>query len=733
MRLMVTISMMALCSGLIAQPTLIQTLRDGNPGVDALDGAASAVISADERYLYVAGRFESVISQFEIDPVTGLLAPVQDYRNGTGGIFGLNGILEMVISPDGNHLYAATFDDNSVVVFSRANDTGALTWQETWFDGLEDADFLEGTRDIAISPDGAQVYVLGALDNAITVFQRDPATGLLTWVQSFREDPNDNNLMDFRFPANITIAANGTDVYVTARTGSALFHLTRSSDDGTLTFSNIYRSNDDAISGLGGPDHVVISTDGGHVYVAGDGSAAVTHFTRDTANGELTFVTAYADDNETIDGLEGITSLALDPTGSVLYTASRLDNAVTAFSRADDGSLTQTAVLIDDTELNSSLGGAYSVITALEGRVVYAMARADDAVNVFSATALEQEPIAAPYFLSSDALERAENGDLTVIMPDPNSDGAANRADLGYLVSVLQRGRILTGPILFTPPAETGWPATVTIAADALPEGSFSVGLRRGTSFAVASDEVILPAPDVRAQLPEPLPANFSRWLLHVPRQAGGFDSTLQLANRDRQNAVTVDLVGFDQNGGFLGTESRTLQPGAINSFPVYGETGDALFGGLTDTVSHIAIWEPGALTRASLGFTGIANGFLAAFTEQNLERGETAGTAFTVQGKRTADAQEGIAVLNLTGTEAVEVILEQIDATTGVANAAAVLGTVDPGAKRLFLASDALSFDPASDYVIRTSGTGQAQIQVVWLSISDGGFLATAPVTKIR
>jgi len=732
MRLLVAISISLVSTGLLAQPSLIQTLRDGNPGIEALDGAASAVLSADERFLYVAGRFEAVISQYEIDPVSGLLTPVEEYRNGNGDLFGMEGVLEMVISPNGNFLFCATYDDNSVVIFSRDNESGTLTFVDTWFDGLNEADFLEGTRDLAVSPDGNHLYVLGSTDNAITVFQINNTTGELTWVEHITRDTEDENLTDLLFPGNLVFAPNGTDLYVTMRSTDSLFHFNRNAGDGTLTVNAVFRNVDEAISGLDGADDVLLSADGSDLYVAGDNNAAIAHFSRDTGNGTLTFQAAFEDDNETIDGLEGVTSLALSPDGATMYATGRLDSALTTFSVGADGALTQTAVILDDTDLNTSLGGANFVLSALDGRVLYVMARIDDAVNVFTTEPVTSVDVRPPYFITPDALHLEANGDINIDLPDPDSDGAVDLDNLGYLVSVLQRGRILDGPILVTPPSITSWPSRVTLPAASLPAGSYSIGLRRGTSLVEASDELILPAPTTTNTLPDTTTGAFTRWLLHIPRLSGGFGTAIQMSNRHQESSVEISLVAFDADGSFLATETRTLAPAMVTTYTLYGNAEDDLFPTLVDQVSHIAVWDPRGTTRTALAFTGLTTGFQAVYPEVDLGRGEIAGAAFTVRGRPDATTDEGLAVLNLTGSEPAEVALRQIDAITGDTIATVTLGTVPAGGKRLFLASDLTGFIDGADYIVETTDPN-ARIQLVWLALADGGFMATTPVTKIR
>ena len=63
------------------------------------------------------------------------------------------------MSPDGAHLYVAAGIGNSVLVFSRDLTTGELSYVETIFDGVGGVEGLAAAWSVALSPDGADVYM----------------------------------------------------------------------------------------------------------------------------------------------------------------------------------------------------------------------------------------------------------------------------------------------------------------------------------------------------------------------------------------------------------------------------------------------------------------------------------------------------------------------------------------------------------------------------------------------
>lgn len=159
-------------------------------------------ISPDGANVYVNSR-ERAVTVFDRDPVTGLLtqkagvagcwvgpsAAQADCQQGEG-IDGAGGRFGLDLSPDGKNVYVATGD--SLAIFNRDTGSGVLSQSSEDFaaciSALGDPCFpsasgMDAPQDAAVSPDGLQVYVAtasGSLNSGVAVFDRDPATGMLT-------------------------------------------------------------------------------------------------------------------------------------------------------------------------------------------------------------------------------------------------------------------------------------------------------------------------------------------------------------------------------------------------------------------------------------------------------------------------------------------------------------------------------------------------------------------------
>lgn len=92
-------------------------LKDGENGVDGLNGAQSVTVSPAGKYVYTASDYHSAVAVFTRNSSTGALTFVKMLKDGVGEIDGLLDARSVTVSPDGKHLYAAGNDDNALAVF----------------------------------------------------------------------------------------------------------------------------------------------------------------------------------------------------------------------------------------------------------------------------------------------------------------------------------------------------------------------------------------------------------------------------------------------------------------------------------------------------------------------------------------------------------------------------------------------------------------------------------------
>lgn len=217
---------------------------------NGLRGANSVAVSNDGASVYVTASgigspSEDALVRFNRNTTTGALTPVScvdDNDTGadacTQSVNGLDGAQSVAVSRDGRSVYVASQDDDAVVRFNRATD-GALTSAGCVDDNDTGTDTcgqttngLNGAETVAVSSDGASVYVAGQDDDAVARFNRNTTSGALTVAGCI--DDNDS----------------GTDACAPAT------------------------------NGLDGPDSVAVSADGLSVYAIGQFDSAIVRFNR---------------------------------------------------------------------------------------------------------------------------------------------------------------------------------------------------------------------------------------------------------------------------------------------------------------------------------------------------------------------------------------------------------------------------------------------------------------------
>ena len=161
----------------------------------------------------------------------------------------------VAVSPDAQHVYVAesgVSSDESGVSHYDVNSNNTLSYQATYASGSLTASRRFTTPyQVAISPDGANVYVTGAAGNSIAVYARDQASGNLTHMETARNGSN--------YGCYIPFATNQPSA-------------------GPKVCSSL--------SGMDGAYGIAFSPGGEHVYVTTIGSDTVMVFRRQTLGAE---------------------------------------------------------------------------------------------------------------------------------------------------------------------------------------------------------------------------------------------------------------------------------------------------------------------------------------------------------------------------------------------------------------------------------------------------------------
>jgi len=255
--------------------------RQGLDGVDGLVGANGLAISSDGGNVYVASINGDAVVTFDRDPSSGDLSFRQVISDGMPSVDGLNGASSVVVSPGGAHVYVTGAGDNALVRFIRDGVTGELAFADAIYDGDDHGgltvDGLTDAYSVAISPKGWHVYVAGAGDNAVALFVRNADTGVLTFVETKRD--GEGGVDGLQAARSVAVSQDGAHVYVAGTDDDAVAVFSRDPSSGQLTFVQVVKDDNKGgtVDGLDGARSVVVSADGAYVFVAGSVDDQVDH------------------------------------------------------------------------------------------------------------------------------------------------------------------------------------------------------------------------------------------------------------------------------------------------------------------------------------------------------------------------------------------------------------------------------------------------------------------------
>jgi 6-phosphogluconolactonase (cycloisomerase 2 family) len=308
-------------------------------------------------------------------------------------------------SSDGAHVYATTGRGDSLVGLARAVG-GELSLVQQIVDGDPvdgggTVDGLTTAAQVALSPDGAHVYVASPSDNALSVFSRNPVSGELSFVEVVRDDdeqmvgdPPQTVTVDGLLGAHfVTVSRDGHNVYAAGSSENALAVFRRNRASGQLLFEQVVRDGDPGgVDGLDGVVGIALGADGNYLYATGHRDDAVAVFQRSAQTGQLTFVQVVRDgDPGGVDGLAGASAVVVSPDGSNVYVTSLQrdprpgDDALAVFTRDPfSGLLSFEEAHFDDQGGVDGLSQASSVVVDPEGSHVYVASVRDNAVAAFA-------------------------------------------------------------------------------------------------------------------------------------------------------------------------------------------------------------------------------------------------------------------------------------------------------------------------------------------------------------
>ena len=225
-----------------------------------------------------------------VDASSGALTWQGVLKDDQGGVDGLYSAGELVVSNDGYFIYVTAYDDDAVSWYQRDPVSGALTWLGMVKDAIGGVDGIDGARDILLSPDDQFLYVTGQVDSAIACFERNQTSGSLSYLSTYRDGAN--GMDGLGAVTSIASTPDGSTIYVTSQHDHSLAWFERNATTGQLTFRNIFRNGEQGSQHLNSTAGAEVSEDGKHLYCIGlkpDGNFTINLFALDPFTGDPTY------------------------------------------------------------------------------------------------------------------------------------------------------------------------------------------------------------------------------------------------------------------------------------------------------------------------------------------------------------------------------------------------------------------------------------------------------------
>jgi DNA-binding beta-propeller fold protein YncE len=238
-----------------------------------------------------------------------------------------DGLGELALSPDGKQVYGAASESAAIDVFAPAaggglSETGCV--MQSAPHGLCSSDqSLSKPGDLAVSPDGKNVYAADTQGeysgDKVDVLSRNATTGALASEGCVQFAPKPEPKDEEEEPAE----TEEEDEEEAKPAPKGKGKRARAADAGGCSAS---------AAGLANVDVVAVSGDGSSVYAIGGGSAAI--FTRNPSTGGLSEASCAENEDPrctNVPTLKGVSGAAISPDGHQVYVVSQGSDAVMVF------------------------------------------------------------------------------------------------------------------------------------------------------------------------------------------------------------------------------------------------------------------------------------------------------------------------------------------------------------------------------------------------------------------
>jgi DNA-binding beta-propeller fold protein YncE len=473
----------------------------------AVEEPKGLAVSPDGANVYAADVNASAIDVFTRNALTGALTLTSCIGQHAGCATttqakAVERPFAVAVSPDGESVYAVSVGSNTVDEFSRDTMNGELTYtgcigQLAGCTSTSPAEAISGPQSIAVSPDGTSVYVASEnAGGAVDEFARN-GSGTLKFESCIGAGgcavPALHEAL--RFANAVAISPDGTDVYVGGQ-GASISTFARNTFTGGLAFKGCVGNFNECVQpsplAVNEPTSLAVSPDGANLYAGNFANGVLDVFSRNTANGSLTFAgcdgalvsqpgacTEMPSENPA-----GALTVAVSPDGGDVYVSA--EQGVYEYARGSGGALEFAGCtgiasgVCTATVPAEALSFSVSLALSPNGASLYAGAEIGKDLNVFGRQTVGCDDVSAtvpygtPTKLTLACTDTVGNA-LSFAIASPPGHGTLNAVEAGGQVTYTPAAGY-SGPDGFTFSAHnadgTAAPASANITVEPAPGGA---------------------------------------------------------------------------------------------------------------------------------------------------------------------------------------------------------------------------------------------------------------------
>ena len=332
-------------------------------GDKALEAVTKATKSTSAEVRQRAGRILRTLRQGDVD-LKHLTTLKRDDMQGICGI---------ETSPDGKFVYVASWQANSINVFSRDAATGQLEHVQA----LVDPANIKGITCLRISADGKLAAGVSFGAKTVTLFSRDPDKGTLSLVNAMGPDLAPGHAL--QWPINCTFSPDSKFIYAADDRLGAIVVL-EVVEGKRLKWLQLVTGS------LDGVRTVAMHPDGKLLFAGGTRAGTLVVLDRDPASGRVEVRQVLTDGSDKVEGLAGIHGVTLSPDGKHVYTTSgrfQGDQGIGAFRLGDDGKLSLIKEFISDQSDLVNFQGGNKAYVSPDGLSYYACGTTSQSLACF--------------------------------------------------------------------------------------------------------------------------------------------------------------------------------------------------------------------------------------------------------------------------------------------------------------------------------------------------------------